>query len=248
MKKIAIVQARLGSTRLPDKVLKRVGKWTVLEMVFRRLRKVFSEEEIIFAIPDNNQNDLLMKAITQLGSNYIRGDENDVYKRFHKVLESYPCESFIRVTADCPLLSPEILKSALNIYENENYDIVHSGPKLAEGLDFEIINSKIFLSLMNHKLSTIQRQHPTLHFYENKNEYKIFEYEYPDEDDSGIRITLDEKEDLNLLEKLEEHFGESLVHTEWVELKKFLLNNPEIMDINNKIIRNEGLELDYKKS
>ncbi|GEM_PF-1668647 len=246
MKKI-IIQARIGSSRLPAKVLKDIGGSTSIELIYRRLLTQFSDDELIFAIPDTQENDVLYDFILNIGALCVRGDEDNVYARFCKVLETYPCDTFIRITADCPLIDPIILRKAFEFYESQNFEIVHSGPLMPEGLDFEILAKNIFLSLKKKSMKEIHYQHPTLFFYEAKETYKIHDFHPTKNDDSIFRITLDEKADLVLLQKIAQHFSEDIISLEWEELRNYLINNPQITNLNSQIIRNEGLIIDKDK-
>jgi spore coat polysaccharide biosynthesis protein SpsF (cytidylyltransferase family) len=135
----------------------------------------------------------------------------------------------------------------MQVFAEKSYQIVHSGPKMAEGLDFEIINTQEFLALSEKNLTILQKEHPTLYFYENKKTYSIFDFEPLDRDDSGFRITLDEKRDLLVLQLIAEHFKDQLVKASWEEIRSFLEKNKSVFNLNSTIERNEGLRLDREK-
>jgi spore coat polysaccharide biosynthesis protein SpsF (cytidylyltransferase family) len=243
-----IIQARLGSTRLPNKVIAPIFQWSAIEIQFKRLCKVFTPEQITFAIPNDTVNDLLAKKLTALGATFIRGSEANVYQRFYQVLAKKKHDFFIRLTADCPLISPNILNQAIGLMELKKYDVIHTAPSVAEGLDFEIINTQVFKSIHSKHLSALQLEHPTLYFYENSLQYNIFDFTDNEEDQSQYRITLDEPEDLHLLNIITEHFKNAIFTQEWPAIKQYLDENPQLLKINQKIIRNEGLKINTKTS
>lgn len=245
---LIIIQARLGSSRLPRKVIKKLGPWTPLEILTGRLLKFFPKEDICFAIPESKNDDELMQLITEFGFKVVRGSENDVYARFCKVLETYPTKSFVRITADCPLISPKHLKEGLELFNSQNLLTLHTGPKIAEGLDFEILNTDLFLSLSEKNLSPLQREHPTLYIYQNKNIHSVYDMNPSGQtDDSIFRVTLDEVADHLLLEKIVHHFQQRIFECSWEEIKEYLTTHPDVYNLNTFIKRNEGLELDKNK-
>ncbi|MCP4986873.1 MAG: hypothetical protein GY928_12715 [Colwellia sp.] len=238
-----IIQARLGSTRLPHKVITPIFQWSAIEIQFKRLCQNFSPEQITFAIPNDSVNDLLASKLAALGANFIRGDEANVYQRFYQALAQKQHTFFIRLTADCPLISGKLLNEAIKLMATNNYDIVHTAPSIAEGLDFEIINTELFKSLHLKQLTALQLEHPTLYFYENALHYNILDFTHNEEDQSKYRITLDEPEDLQLLNLITEHFNNAIFSIEWPAIKQCLDENPTWLAINQNIIRNEGLKI-----
>ena len=108
MTPLAIIQARMGSTRLPGKVMLRLGGKPVLQHVIERTRRAV--ERVVVAIPDTAENDVLDELCGRLSVYVTRGSELDVLARFQKAVREHPCDYVIRVTADCPLVEPVILR------------------------------------------------------------------------------------------------------------------------------------------
>jgi spore coat polysaccharide biosynthesis protein SpsF (cytidylyltransferase family) len=237
-----IIQARLGSSRLPNKVIAPISHWSAIEIQFKRLCQVFSPTQITYAIPDDKANDQLAKKLSLIGANFIRGHEANLYQRFSAVLKQHQCTFFVRLTADCPLLCAKLLNEAIQLMQTKNFDIIHTAPQIAEGLDFEIINTKRFESISSLQLSKLQLEHPTLFFYENRQHYNILDFTNGKSDDSLYRVTLDEAEDLHLLNIITNHFKSEIFYQEWSMIKEFLDDNPQYLKINHNIIRNEGLK------
>lgn len=239
-----IIQARLGSSRLPSKVIAPIAKWSAIEIIFKRLMHVFSSQQIFFAIPDDIENNLLADKIAALGAQCIRGPEANVYQRFQQVLADIRCDFFIRLTADCPFICVDLLQAGIAKMQALEVDVVHTSPKVAEGLDFEIVNRLAFQKLSQVALSPLQQEHPTLYFYQNPSLYTIVDFDDNHSDNSMYRITLDEAEDLVLIQHIAGFFNDKILHCSWPEIKVFLDSNPHLLTINQNIIRNQGLILD----
>lgn len=245
---VFVIQARLGSSRLPGKVLKPLEAWNPIEILVRRLLQEWPLDNIIFAIPDSPSNIPLESTLKNLGVRIQKGSEVDVYQRFTGAVHSLENSFFIRLTADCPLVSIELIKMGIDKFLHGGYDVVHSGNRVAEGLDFEIIDRAAFLAIGKNKMTELQREHPTLYFYHMRDHYRIFDLEPPNEqDDSKFRITLDEVDDLSLISSIVKYFGENIFTCKWSEIRQYLIENKDLMKINSHIERNEGLKNDNKR-
>lgn len=243
-----VIQARLGSSRLPEKVLKPLGRWSSIEILVRRLLQEWSLDNIVFVIPDSSDNAPLENVLKSLGVHVHKGSERDVYQRYFDAVSFWNSQFFIRLTADCPLISIELLKEGINKFVQGDYDVVHSGEKVAEGLDFEIVSRSAFMALNKIVMTAIQREHPTLYFYHHREHYKIFDLEPVSKmDDSKFRVTLDEKEDLLLINNIVKYFGENIFSCTWREIREYLVGNTDLIKINSHIERNEGLKIDGKR-
>lgn len=142
---IAIIQARLTSTRLPNKVLMQLGKHTALELMYERVKRAKSLSNIVFAIPDNAANDKLADYISSiLKAPLVRGSEDDVLGRYAKASALYPCASYVRLTADCPLICPEIIDLVVNKGLDDGLDYCSNTnpPTFPDGFDVEFLPTK----------------------------------------------------------------------------------------------------------
>lgn len=245
---LIVIQARMNSSRLPGKVLSKLGDYTTVEILTKRLLNSFSEKSIIYVTPNAASDDVLCREIERLGVRCIRGSEDDLYSRFSLALIDSAYSKFVRITADCPLISAELLIQGIRRFENGNFDIVHTGKSFPEGLDFEIVSTLEFLNLKNLNLSKLEKLHPTLYFYENNHRYSILDFEMPNSEDcSAYRVTLDEGGDLEVLREIAIHFKERIFNASWDEIKLFIDKNQHLLKLNGHIKRNEGLLLDKNK-
>ena len=127
---IGIVQARTGSKRLPGKVLKKIGKYSLIELLFKRLSKSKKLSKIVLATTKNKNDDYLTSLVSKLGYEVYRGSEDDVLSRYFKVAKKNSAKYIVRITGDCPLVDSKIVDDIVNkTYENvsielnENYDL-----------------------------------------------------------------------------------------------------------------------------
>ena len=113
---ICIIQARLGSTRLPGKIFKNIKGNKIIHLLFQRLKKSKLIDKIVIAIPNTKKNDKLYKYLNRKKINSFRGDEKNVLDRYYKAAKYYNADVIIRVTSDCPILSADILDEHIKIY------------------------------------------------------------------------------------------------------------------------------------
>lgn len=220
---VAIIQARLTSTRLPNKVLMQLGKYTAIELMYERVKRSKLLSNIVFAIPDNSENDKLESYISStLKAPLIRGSENNVLSRYCKAAEIYPCMSYVRLTADCPFICPEIIDLVVNKGREEGLDYCsNTNPStFPDGFDTEYLTNQT-LEWLNSNMKTASfREHVTLGL-KYKKQHK------PDlktgcilnimGDQSRIRLTLDHPEDLAVLKFIAEACS-SPVHAKSTEV------------------------------
>ena len=122
MKVVAVVQARLGSTRLPNKVMATIGDVTLIGFLLRRLSKSQLIDEIILATSANPVNDPLSQHVSDLGYSVVRGSEDDVLDRYLLASNSTSADVVIRITGDCPLVDPELVDQMLTQFFKANVD------------------------------------------------------------------------------------------------------------------------------
>lgn len=236
-----IIQARVTSSRLPGKVLKKIQSKSILEIMYERL--IFSKKinRIIFAIPKNKKNHKLLKFIKSKNYNYYRGSEDNVLERYYRTAKKFKSKNIMRLTADCPLIDYKICDRLISFYQKRNIDHIVTGESYAEGLDVEIFNFDSLKKIYNNSRSKLEKEHVTYYIKNNPNEFKSIKLENL-VDSSMYRFTLDEKEDLKLIKKIIQNFPQ-ILKKKYVSSQKiinFLKKNKKIFLINSKIIRNEG--------
>ncbi|MDD5145733.1 MAG: glycosyltransferase family protein [Candidatus Pacebacteria bacterium] len=202
---VAIIQARMGSTRLPQKVLRAIGGKPMLQWVVERAKRSRMVNDVIVATSDKKQDDLIEKLCKKLKIGYFRGSENDVLNRFYQAAKKYKADKVVRITGDCPFIEPEIIDEVIRTHlKNKNdYTSNDAGVGYPRGLDVEVFNFGS-LEKANFKAKKIyEREHVTPYFYENPRIFKVQILKA-----KGIlkrpkfRLCVDKKEDLKLVREI----------------------------------------------
>ncbi|MDC0186399.1 aminotransferase class III-fold pyridoxal phosphate-dependent enzyme [Gammaproteobacteria bacterium] len=235
----AIIQARLGSKRFPGKVLKKLSDKSLIEILFTRLKESQHLSNIIFAIPDNDENIYLEKEIESIHASYFSGDEDDVLKRYYMTAKKYNAEHIVRITADCPLIDPMMLDEMLLIYSENNFDYMSNTnpPTYPDGFDIEIFTYEALDDAYKNAIDDYDREHVTPYIHRNSDNI-IYNYQ-SDIDFSGLRLTVDDPEDLQLLEAIAKQTPD-IIDVSYEEILSIFKNKPELKKVNNNSIRNEG--------
>jgi spore coat polysaccharide biosynthesis protein SpsF len=241
MKVTAIIQARMTSTRLPGKVLMEVMGRPLLSYQIERLRFSKMIDKIIIATTVNKEDDPIVKLAQKEGLNFYRGSEDDVLDRYYQTTKKYNVKHIMRLTADCPLIAPEICDSIADAYFENGADYIRTGETFAEGLDCEIIGfGAIAKAWLEAKLKS-EREHVTLYIRNHPELFKTM-VKGNDTDDSRYRITVDEQEDFLVVKTiLENLYKDEEICFSIGDIKNFFKENPDTYQLNARIIRNEGL-------
>lgn len=239
MKVLAIVQARTGSSRLPNKVMKKLGGKTAIEVLFSRLNKSKKINHIILATSDLQRDDVLAQHISNLGFDVFRGSEKNVLNRFFEASKLYDVEAIVRITGDCPIIEASIIDKMLEIFKNSNADYISNidPPTFPDGLDVEIFTKSSLELVHDLALSQFDREHVTP-YYRCSDIFKKECYENKT-DMSDYRFTLDEESDYLFLEGVFKHFSPDIFFN-WQEVINVMKSNTNIIKLNQKIQRNEG--------
>ena len=240
---ILITQARLGSTRLPGKVLKEVDGQTLLQIHLERLNKCLKVDEIIVATTVNSEDEIIYNKALEWGFTAFRGSELNVLDRFYQSLKGKKPDWVVRVTSDCPLLDPELVDAIVNFAQNNSYDYVSNGivEHFPDGQDVEVFKlSALRKAWKNAKLKS-ELEHVTPYIRNNsdgKGDDIFSSMNYACQDNySNIRMTVDEPRDFDLIKVLINDLG---TNKTWLEYTDYIIEN-DLNKINNSIIRNEGL-------
>lgn len=234
MNTIVIIQARMGSSRLPGKILKKLGQSDVLSYVTQRCKQINGVSTVIVATSVLRQDDAVEKWCTENGVECFRGSEDDVLDRYVQCAKTYNPDYVMRVTADCPFVDYEMANEMVALMKQERVDIVDLDGSLPRGLAVELISYKALLYIHEHGKESRHREHVTYYAYEYRDSFTRTVYEVPqNRRQSSLRITLDTEEDYALCEKVAEHFDNPLVSS--ADVIQFLLNHPEVAKLNAHI-------------
>ena len=174
MTSVAIVQARMGSSRLPGKVLMDIGGRSVLELLVSRLRRA-AVDAVVVATSDTDQDDAIERACGDLSVSCVRGSETDVLGRFMAAMDRFPSEDVVRITADCPFIDSTIVDEALQLHRRESADytsntLVRTYP---DGLDVEVLRASVLQVTAREAQRTDEREHVTPFVYRQPHRFAI---------------------------------------------------------------------------
>ena len=240
MKVVCLVQARVGSTRLPGKILKEICGKTILYHEIDRLKKCKEIDEIVVATTDKEDDDKIVNEAKKLSVKYFRGSENDVLSRFYYAAKENNADIVVRVTSDCPCIDYEILDKMLiyfkDKYKEKQVDYLSNTIKRTypRGYDIEIFTfSALEKSYINAK-KEYEREHVTPYIYDKTNNFLKLPFENKD-DYSEYRVTLDTIEDFIVIKNIFENLYYKNPYFKLNDVVQYLNNNLHIVDINKHI-------------
>ena len=239
MKVVAIVQARMGSTRLPNKVMKSICGTPMIEVLLKRLSASKEVNEIIVATSSNDINQPLIDHVEGLGYICSKGSENNVLSRYFKTAKDYSADVVVRITGDCPLVDPDLVDDAINKFKSLNIDYLCNNypPTYPDGLDIEVCSFKALKQANDEAFSSFDKEHVTS-YLRNEDKFKTFVYKNI-QDLSKHRWTVDESADFELIQNIFQYFHPRIDFS-WQEVIKLYSNKPQLFEINKYIQRNEG--------
>lgn len=231
-----IIQARMGSSRLPGKVIKRIEGKTALEHIIERLKRIKGNKKIILATTDKKEDDILEIIGKKNGAFVFRGSEKDVLDRFYQASKILGLRHIVRITADCPLIDPNIVEKTVDFYFDNKFDYVGNShpPTFPDGMDAEIFSFETLEKCWENAKTREEREHVTLYILKNIQNFKIGNYS-DKEDFSDLRLTLDEKEDLTLIAKIYKELYKNNPNFGLKEIIELFDKKPELLKINEKI-------------
>ncbi len=236
---VAILQARMGSTRLPGKVLLPVLGKPLLQFELERLARCRRVSRIVLATTTAPADDPVAELGERLGISVYRGSEADVLDRYYQAARLAGAEHVMRVTGDCPLLEPALCDQVVATYFDSGADYVATDSRHAEGHDCEVLSFAVLEAAWTRASSKAEREHVTLFVRQRPEEFRI-RHLVADEDLGDYRLTVDEPEDFWVVERILEHFrGDAGIS--FAQVRAFLDAHPEVRQHNAAIVRNEGL-------
>ncbi len=237
-----ILQARLGSTRFPGKVIKKLGNDSLIEFMIKRLKTSKKIDEIIVAIPDSKENDELFFDLNNLNINVIRGSENDVLSRYVLAAQNTNADNLIRLTADCPLIDISIINEVIDFYQTSKADYVSNcfPPTFPDGLDVEIFKKEVLIKANSSCQDLRKREHVT-EWIRDQEHLKILNFKNK-QDLSFHRWTVDEPEDLEVIRNIVDFFKEENYFS-WLDILKLYDLKPSLFEANRMFSRNEGMKI-----
>jgi len=241
MRIVAIIQARMGSTRLPGKVMKQLCGQTVMAHVICRVQACPLVDEVVVATTTSLVDDVIVAEAERCGVKWFRGSEEDVLERYYLAAKKYSADVVVRVTSDCPLFDPKVLSQMLEYFKTETVEglkidylsncLNRSYPR---GLDAEVFTLSVLEKVFQEAHQLYEREHVTPYIYEHPEMFALYN-QINDEDISTYRFTLDTEEDWKLIEAIYTslyQYGEIFSTEEIISLLKV---KPEMVTLNTHI-------------
>jgi len=234
MKITAIIQARMNSTRLRGKILLPLKGKPMLTHVYERIAQMKNIDGVVIATTDTEEDDPVVHLAESCGFNWFRGSENDVLSRYYHAAVEKSSDVIVRFTADCPLIDPQVADRVVTAFINYPCDIsTNAGDYLSQrtfprGLDTEVFTLQILKEAFNNATQSYQREHVTPYMYEHG---KAFYYKN-DIDYSNFRLTVDTKDDYELVQAIYGKLYHGVHNFYLSEIVDTLKANPEMNKIN----------------
>jgi glutamate-1-semialdehyde 2,1-aminomutase len=239
MKILAIVQARMGSTRLPRKVMRPIDGVPLIELLLHRLRRSARITDVVLATSDTPRDEPLAEFVRGLGIPVFQGSERDVLDRFASAARSFDPDAVVRITGDCPLIDAEVVDLVIDHFLASGADYCSNvePPTYPDGLDAEVFSGAALQRAALEATTPAEREHVTPYLRES-GRFKTASVRN-DEDFSGERWTVDEAADLDVATAVFRHFGQNRDFG-WRDVIALRDSQPELFQINRTMSRNEG--------
>lgn len=236
MKTIGITQVRTTSSRLPNKILRKVNGLSLLQIHIERIRKAQKLDELIVATTTNSTDDVIMELCENINCNVSRGAEHDVLDRFYQALSNNPPTYVVRLTSDCPLIDPALIDSIIDFTINNNLDYCSNtlDPHYPDGQSVEVFKYSALEEAHKEAKKISEREHVTPYIYKNKHKFNIANF-VEDYNYGHLRMTVDYEEDIEVINFLVKKLG---FMATWIDYTNILLNFPTIQAVNKKYSRN----------
>jgi spore coat polysaccharide biosynthesis protein SpsF len=230
-----ITQARVNSSRLPNKIFMEAGGISFLQHHINRLKK--TGLKIIVATTNNGSEKPIVDFCAQQNIDCFCGDENNVLSRYYHCAKKYGVTTIIRVTSDCPLIDGAIILKAVEEYKNYNIQTYYSNTvqrHYPRGMDYEIFSMELLEQAFLNATAESDKEHVTPYIWKNTSGNAIIKKDVlQNEDNSGYRITLDTPEDKMLLTKLITDYNAGQL--DCTEIVMVLKEHPQLVKLNNMI-------------
>jgi len=232
---VATIEARMGSSRLPGKVLADIVGRPALGHLVDRLRRARRVDEIVLATTTSPTDEPLVEFAKTWGVHCYRGSEDDVLDRVVRAVATVGAETVVEVTGDCPLLDPEVIDRAVGIHLEGGWDVVSNTWRLSypQGVDAQVFAWASLDEVAKATDDPAHREHVSLYFYEHPERYRIYHMEAPAEFRAPeLRFQLDYPEDLAFIRAVYEALHSANPAFSLKEIFDLLARRPELREIN----------------
>ncbi len=239
MRTTAIIQARMGSTRLPGKVMKDLCGAPMLERVVNRTRRATSLSDVVVATTTAPADQAVVDECERLGIPCFRGNETDVLDRYFQAAKELKADAIVRITSDCPLIDPLIVDKTVSEFLSQGHDYASNTlhRTYPRGLDTEVFTFAGLERCWREATDQYQRIHVTPYFYQNPKQFHLHSV-IGEHNFSMHRWTVDTPEDLQFIREIYKRLGPGDGFS-WQDVLVVLQQQPELSAINQSILQKE---------
>lgn len=239
MKTAAIIQARMGSTRLPGKVLKPLAGQSMIDHVVARAGCIAGVDEVVVATSTSEKEQPLVNCLKDRGVAVFRGAEEDVLERYYRAASTYEADAVVRITADCPLLSPRVSGRVVLTFKEKAGAVDYVSNTLERtfprGLDTEVFSFEVLEKTHREASASRDREHVTRYMRHHPDRFRLTGVA-SDEDNSRLRWTVDEESDLRLVRRIYHRLYEpDAIPFEYEDVLELLDREPALNSLNRHV-------------
>jgi len=235
---LVIVQARLGSTRFPKKVISTLGDSTIIDILIEQIKKADAVDKVVIATTQEPLDDLLVDYCLKKKYDVYRGSALDLLDRHYQCAKEFNPRSISKIPSDVPFVDPEIINKVIKSFFESDLDYVSNlhPPTFPDGLDVETFSFDALEKAWKNANKDYEREHTTPYIWDNPKDFKIGSITSDQEKDyfMNYRWTIDYEEDLEFIRSVYNGFIKNNPNYNWLELVEFLDYNPSIASINSK--------------
>lgn len=232
-----IIEARMNSSRFPQKVMHRFGNLKSIELMIMRLNPLFKNSDILIATTDSIMDNDLVIFIKSLGVNVFRGSELEVFERVVQAANFFGKDKIVSLTADCPLIDFRIIERMCTFFDRNDFDYMTNfmPNSFPDGMEVQLFTNVALQKAATFPVSSKESEHVGLIFRNNLNHFSVFNFMASERERwPNLRLTLDYKEDAELISEILKYFspGYSFSCSDIIDLIKL---QPKLLNINSKL-------------
>ena len=245
---VAVLQARMGSSRLPGKVLMPILGEPMLARQLERVGRSTRLDRLVVASSDQDADDAIDALCRRLDVVCFRGSLDDVLDRFYRAAEQHQCDTIVRLTGDCPLADPALIDDLIAFFADNDFDYASNtlSPTCPDGLDVEVFRFTCLAAAWKEARLLSEREHVTPFIYNRPERFKLGSFE-TEPNLSHLRWTVDEPADFELVRRIYEAIYPATPAFTMQEVLELLAVEPDLAEINTGFARNEGYEASLAK-
>lgn len=243
MKVVVVIQARMGSSRLPGKVLMDLEGKSVIQRVYERACRILKIDDVVIATTLDRKDDILVEFCNNYNMKVFRGSETDVLDRYYRAAKQYKADAIVRITGDCPLIDPFEVDKVVDMFLNGSLDYVSNTqpPMLPDGLDASIGSLSAYKKSWKEARLKSEREHVTQYIRKHPEIFKIGSIRYK-KDLSHLRWTIDEAQDYDFVLAIYKRLAERKLFGHLAEVLTLIEEDSQLSKINISFERDEGLK------